>query len=281
MEILEKNNPDILAEKPYLRPERMTALITGATSGIGKSFAREFARQHYDLIITGRRQELLHAVADDLRREFQVSVQVIIADFSHKDEVRRLIDAVTSIGNIEVIVNNAGYGLGAIFHLDDLNHQLNMVNVHVLAPLMIIHALLPSMISRNRGIIINVSSLAAFFPTKINTLYSGTKSFMLNFSESLQLEVKKHGIRVQCLCPGLTHTDFHDRPGFSVRPKKSFVFNWLKPDDVVRQSLRGLEKKSLICVPGMRNKLAVKIVPLLPRRLYYALADRLDESPLR
>ncbi|MBN1158777.1 MAG: SDR family oxidoreductase [Bacteroidales bacterium] len=257
---------------------KAVALITGATSGIGKAFASEFARRQYDLILTGRRKEVIDRVADELRGKYYVAVRVFIADFTEPEGIDRLLQYLDKEGYPEVLVNNAGYGLGKIFRYDDTEHQLNMLKVHIYAPVMIIHKILPFMIGRKRGIIINVSSLAAFIPTSSNTMYTSTKAFLLNFSESLSLEVRKHGICVQCLCPGLTNTDFHTRMQHTMRPARNFLFKWMNPEAVIRYSMRCLNKGKVLCVPGFRNKLLVSLLPFVPKRLYYFVTERLQQE---
>lgn len=258
---------------------KSVALITGATSGIGKAFAFEFARQQYDLIITGRREEIINQVADELRDTFHVNVTVHIADFTDISDMNRLLELLEKEDHLEVLVNNAGYGSGRPFWYDDAEHQFNMVKVHVNAPLMIIHKVLPSMIRKNRGIIINVSSMAAYIPTGTNSMYTSTKAFMLNFSESLSLELRRYGISLQCLCPGFTRTDFHTKLKSPVNPtKRGFLFNWMEPAAVVKHSMRCLHKGKVICIPGFKNKMAALLLPCIPRRLYYNIIDKLGRK---
>ena len=268
---------DTAFSKPGISGNKV-ALITGATSGIGKAFADELARRHYDLIITGRRKEVIDCTADELKRNHQVSVKVVIADFSIEEEVDQLLRIIEKEPNLEVLVNNAGYGTNKIFHNDDIDRQLEMLKVHVTTPVMLIHKVLPIMISRHKGTIINVSSMAAFFPTDNNIMYASTKSFFLNFSESLSMEVKKYGIQLQCLCPGFTNTDFHMKKGMNEGPKMKSLLGWQEPSEVVRYSLHQLENRKVLCVPGAMNRLIVALLPMVPRKLYYYLSDRLDHD---
>lgn len=260
-------------------PEKSVALITGATSGIGKAFAFEFARQQYDLIITGRRKEVINRVADELRDTFHINVTVNIADFTDISDMNRLLELLEKEDHLEVLVNNAGYGMGRLFCHDDAEHQLNMLKVHVNAPLMIIHKVLPSMIRNNRGIIINVSSMAAYIPTGTNSMYTSTKAFILNFSESLNLEVRRYGIRLQCLCPGFTHTDFHTKLEPPVNLKKRSLFvSWMEPAAVVKHSMCCLHKGKVICIPGFKNKMVALLLPIIPRKLYYSIINKLERE---
>jgi len=143
---------------------RELVIITGATRGIGKEFACFFASRGYDLLITGRRKEIITGVADEIRREYGVKVEVVLADLSVKEDMTSLLRIVCGHRNIAALVNNAGYGMNLTFREDELEHQTAMITVHVNAPLMLIHKVLPQMIQKRDGIIINVSSMAAYFP---------------------------------------------------------------------------------------------------------------------
>jgi short-subunit dehydrogenase len=260
---------------------RKIALITGATSGIGKAFAHEFARQGYDLIITGRRRALIEMTAEQLHAFYGVQVRVIIADLRNVADVNRLLAVIENEDRIEALVNNAGYGLTRLFHDDTLQSQMEMLDVHVNAPIMFIHKVLPGMISRNRGIIINVSSLAAYMPTHTNVMYSSSKAFFINFSESLTMELKRYdGIKIQCLCPGYTRTDFHKRRQITELGIKSRILG-LEPSKVVKYSFKCLRKGRVVCIPGFMNRVIMYLLPLLPRPVYYRIARRLQHDPVK
>ena len=250
---------------------RKAALITGATSGIGKEFAYNFARLGYDLIITGRRRREISVVASDLRNKYHVRADVIIADLSVKNDLSRLLKFIDNKKNIEILVNNAGYGLSERFVEDQINNQLKMLKVHVTAPLLLIHKVLPEMIRQRKGNIINVTSLAAYVPNSKNTMYTSTKSFLTNFTESLFLDLNQYGIRVQCLCPGFARTDFHNRLRLKEELTNNRLINWMDPSEVVKYSLHCLETGKIICIPGMANRMIVSLISMLPRRFYYFL----------
>ena len=258
--------------------KRKSALITGATSGIGKAFAFEFARKGYDLIITGRRQQEIYAVADQLKKDYKIRVTVLTIDLSVHDDLARLIKLVQKKKNIEILVNNAGFGLSEKFYEDQVNNQLKMLKVHVTAPLVLIHRIIPQMIKQGSGTIINVASLAAYTPTPDNAMYTGTKSFLINFTESLHMELHNYGIRVQCLCPGLTHSDFHNKLNKIKLPVSGHRFIWMNPAEVVNYSLNCLEKDKIICIPGASNRAMVGIISIMPRRFYYFLMNRLTHK---
>jgi short-subunit dehydrogenase len=251
--------------------ERPRALITGATSGIGEAFARRFASQGHDLIITGRRKEKINRLAHELIQTFAVDVEVIISELSNPGDVDALAQTVRATENLHILVNNAGFTTKSDFLHEDLEGQQNMVQVHVLAPMKLTYAALPNMIAGGKGTIINVSSLGAFTPLPKAATYSGTKAFLVVFTESLRVELAGTNVKVQALCPGFTRTDFHERIGFDRSKQKNMgIIRWMSPDKVVDISLKCLKNNQVICVPGFWNKVLVFATHrLLPRSLYY------------
>jgi uncharacterized protein len=252
----------------------MKAAVTGASSGIGEVFARKLASRGYELILIARRRERLELVADALRREYGVSVDVWAADLAKAaecDEVaRRLASA-----NLDLLVNNAGFGTMGFFHRADLEGQLRMHELHVMATLKLSHSVLPGMVARNSGGLINVSSVASYVVGPGNTSYCATKSWMSAFTEGLHLELRGTGsrVRVQALCPGLTRSEFHQTMGASTM-QNSPAWLWMSADRVVEESLEGLEQGKLFVVPGKRYKLAVLAIKLLPKRWIHRVTMR-------
>lgn len=252
------------------------ALISGATSGIGASFAKRFAQDGYDLIITGRRQDKIQSLADGLAKEYNVNIEVIIAELADSKDIESLVRHITTKENIEILVNNAGFGIGKGFNADNIENQEKMVKVHVIATMQLIHAVIPQMIRRGRGAIINVSSIAAFSPLPEDATYCGTKAFLNNFSESLYMELREKDIRVQALCPGFTRTDFHEKMGMKSEDLRNRgIIRWMTADDVVSASIRSLKKKKVICIPGFWNKILRSLIRILPRALYYRIVSGL------
>jgi len=237
-----------------------TILITGASSGIGTAFARSLASQGYDLVLVARREAQLRSLADEVQRKFNVNAQVFPADLSDPIQVKRLETQVAEIGDLEILINNAGFGVPGKFVEIQAERNAEMIQVHILATVRLCRAALPGMISRGRGSIINVSSIAAFMATPRNATYSATKAYLNVFSEALQDELKGTGIRVQALCPGLTHTEFHDHPGYEDYKRRIPEFFWMQAEDVVRESLDALKKGRVICIPGFKNRLIVAII---------------------
>ena len=237
-----------------------TALITGASSGIGAAFARSLAAQGYNLVLVARREAQLKNLADELHRKFNIRARVFPADLSDPAQVKRLETLIAEAGDLEILINNAGFGVPGKFAEIQAERNVEMIQVHVVATVCLCRAALPGMISRGRGSIINVSSVAAFMATPRNATYSATKAYLNVFSEGLQNELKGTGVRVQALCPGLTHTEFHDRPGYEDYKTKIPGFLWMSAEDVVRESLDALKKNRVICVPGFKNRLIVAIL---------------------
>jgi short-subunit dehydrogenase len=247
------------------------ALITGATSGIGAAFAKKYASMGYDLMITGRRLDKITRLAEEIRETNGVNVEIITAELSDQKDVDAIIDEAKG-KNIQVLINNAGFGMNTLFQKGDLNLYKTMIDVHILAPVRLIYAILPAMIQRASGTIINVSSESAFLLIPKNAVYSGTKSFLKNFTEALALDLKGTGIQVQALCPGLTRSDFHEKMG--IRKAKQVnrgVIKWALPDKVVQESLNDLAKNRVVCIPGMYEKVLIKIANVIPRSLYNKL----------
>jgi len=248
-------------EKPRGRaiPEDLTAFITGATSGIGAAFARHLAAQGYNLALTGRRADQLNGLAAELRKKHLISTEVVISDLARLGGIEVVEDRIAALPDITLLINNAGFGVPGKFAENDVQGQLDMIQVHVIATVRLTHKVLPGMLNRKAGAIINVSSTAALVTKMIgaSVTYASTKAYLNAFSESLHGELRGTGVRVQALCPGFTYTDFHDRPGFEHFKRSSLPkFMWSTSEQVVEASLRALEKDQVICVPGFMNKLA-------------------------
>jgi short-subunit dehydrogenase len=251
--------------------ERKLALVTGATSGIGAAYARRLAKDGYNLIITGRRAEKIEALARSLTDEYRCNCEVILLDLADRAALDRLITKVAGLP-VEFLVNNAGFGYNSLFFESDISQYEKMVAVHVLAPMLITRAVLPGMVTRNSGTIVNVSSDGIYLLIPKNSIYSATKSFLKVFSEALRLELMATNIRVQALIPGLTKTDFHEKMGFAKsRQKNNGLVQWMDPSEVVEASMKVLHKNKLICIPSRKDKLMISFLSGLPRNIYYKL----------
>ena len=249
------------------------ACITGATSGIGAAFAEEFAKQGYDLIITGRRVKKIKAFAIQLAKTYMIHVDVVIADFSDESIIDDLVSKIESLNNLEILINNAGYGSEGYFCQEDSEAQLAKLHVSDSATIKLCHAVLPNMISNRRGAIINVSSLSACFPVPGAAMYSATRAFLVSFTESIYLELKGTGVNVQVLCPGTTKTDFHEKLGFDTTDyyKNRGIIKSLTTDQVVKSSLKYLKKDKVLCIPGVFNHFLWVTFKLIPRKLTYSV----------
>lgn len=234
---------------------RMTfkkALITGASAGLGEEYARQLAETGANLILVARRRERLKALAAELSSgKFGVTVEVFPADLSQDEDINKVAEKIRQTPDLDLLINNAGFGGKGKFYQDESGEAEQMTKVHVVAPTVLTRAALAGMMVRKNGAIINVASIAAFSPLS-GAMYSSTKAFLVMFSENLQNELQDTGIKVQALCPGLTHTEFHQVAGM----KKEVIpgILWMKADQVVRRSLRALAKNKVIIIPGLRNK---------------------------
>jgi short-subunit dehydrogenase len=227
------------------------ALVTGASAGLGAEYARQLAAKGTDLILTARRSDRLEALAGELRDKHGVAVEIVPADLSDDDAIGRVEEAIIERPSLDLLVNNAGYGGKAGFIQGETSGHLDMAHVHVDAAVRLTKAALPGMVERGRGAVINVSSVAAFSPFS-GAMYSGTKSFLVMFSENLQAELRSRGIVVQALCPGLTHTEFHAAAGLDLANVPGMF--WRTAGYVVRVSLRRLGRR-VVCIPGWENQI--------------------------
>ena len=235
-----------------------TALVTGASSGIGACFASHLAGCGYALVLVARHQDRLVVVAERLKQQYGVAVEVLAADLTDAADLERVAARVGQLGNLALLVNNAGFGLTGPYAESDVVRQIDMIELHAIASVRLMRAALPGMIARRHGGIINVSSTAAFFTLPHNANYAATKAYLNVFTQSLQQELKGSGVRVQALCPGFTHTKFHDTPESD--PRRGIPgFMWMPADTVVTSSLEALARDRVICVPGLGNKLIAAV----------------------
>lgn len=248
------------------------AVITGASSGIGAAFARALAARGYDLALVARREDRLRSVADELGKRFQANCAVLVADLTRDEDLRKVEEFLAGSTQLDLLVNNAGFGTLGGFIAAPIESQDAMHRLHVMATMRLSHAALRNLTARNQGAVISVSSVAAFVPRPGSTSYYATKAWINCFTEGVYLELKTAGsrVRMQALCPGFTYTEFHDVLGI----KRDFISSawWMSADDVVEASLRGLDKGKLFVVPGWRYKVLVAVMRMMPRNvLHFAL----------
>lgn len=229
------------------------ALITGASSGIGEVFARRLAAGGFDLALVARREERLEALAAELAAAHGIQADVVAADLSDDGGVQKVTRYIESHPDLTLLINNAGFGKRGKFAEADLEGQLDMIRVHIIATVTLARAALPGMIRRGGGAIINVSSVAAFFPAAGGATYSASKIYLNNFSEALNAELDGTGVKVQALCPGFTYSEFHDTPEYNDFDRKEIPGAlWMSAEEVVDVSLAALATDKVIVVPGRR-----------------------------
>lgn len=252
-----------------------TALITGASAGIGAAFVRRLAAARYDLILTARDTARLDQSAAALRDEWGANVEVLPADLADAAGTA-LVEARLADPSrpVDVLVNNAGFDSGRSFMNTAVEVEEAKLNVMVRAVLRLSHAALPGMVRRGRGAIINVSSVAGFIPSGS---YGAAKAWVTSFSEGLAVEVGRHGVKVLALCPGFTHTEFRERANLGDLGLPEWL--WLEADQIVDAALRDLRRGATLSVPGSRYKVLSHVARHTPRALLGRIArqfDRLD-----
>jgi uncharacterized protein len=246
-----------------------TALITGASVGLGEEFARQLAQQGADLVLVARSEEKLERLANELRECAGVEVTVIPADLSSSDAVKRLVSEVRNRGlKINLLVNNAGFGVFENFLETPLVKQMNQVDVNISAVVALTHAFVSDMIASHRGGVINIASTAAFQPLAGAAVYAASKAFVLFFSEALSLELEKTGVWVLVACPGPVATQFYADMKPSLEAKQMD-----QPGPVVTQVLRAFEHRKRVVYPGkITGQLSTWGARLMPRNLILRLA---------
>jgi uncharacterized protein len=238
-----------------------TALITGASSGLGEVFAQRLAARGYNLLLTARREERLNKLRDELEAKHSITAEVFVADLAQVGDVDRLAGRIASMESLDMLVNNAGFGTSGNFAEVDIEGQADMIQVHVVAAVRLARAALPQMIARGTGSIINVSSVAGFLTGGGSATYCATKAYLTSFSQSLHVELKGTGVRVQALCPGFVYTGFHDTPALETFERSQIPkFLWMSADFVVDNSLKALQKNRVICIPSWKYRLIVALV---------------------
>lgn len=253
---------------------RRLALITGASAGIGAAFARIYAGHGYDVALTARRLDRLEALAAEIRLRFGVEAYAIAADLADADGADAVLAAVAAEGReVDALINNAGYGLPGTFDKTSWSDQAAFLQVMLTSVCGLTHKVLPGMIERGFGRIVNVSSLAGLVPGAAgHTLYAATKSFLVKFSQSLHLENLSTGVHATALCPGFTLSEFHDVNGTRAQVSRSLpAWMWLGADEVAAAGYEAAEANRPVCVTGAPNKAIAAFAKLIPDEWALAL----------
>jgi len=246
-----------------------SALITGASSGLGAEFARQLAARGADLAIVARDRDALEALAADLRHRFGVNVEVLVADLLDADALaaveRRLAQGV------DVLVNNAGFGLDLAFETNPVDDEVRHLRLHVEAALRLTHAALPTMLERGSGRIVNVASVAGYVP---RGTYGAAKGWLISFSRWANVVYRPRGVTVTAVCPGFVHTNFHERLGLPPGQEGVAPGLWLDASTVVREGLRDAARGRAVSVPSWRYKALVAVSRTLPDGVNVRAASR-------
>ncbi|MCW2902752.1 MAG: short-chain dehydrogenase/reductase [Streptosporangiaceae bacterium] len=244
-----------------------TALITGATAGIGAAFAHRLAADGFDLVLLARDEPRLRKAAEELHAAYHVRVEVLAADLATEEGLTVAERRVAH--GIELLVNNAGFGHKGRFLQVPLADELRMLKVHCEAVLRLTHAAVPAMIERGRGGVVNVASVAAFFS---RGTYGASKAWVVGFSEGVAQDIAGRGVNVMALCPGFVHTEFHDRAGMDMSELPEFM--WLDAGKLVDAAVRDFRRGLHVSVPGAQYKTLVGLGKLIPRGIAGRLSSR-------
>lgn len=251
---------------------RRKALITGASAGIGATFAHQLAAQGYDLLLAARRGDRLQSLADELAKRHQVQCEVLSVDLAAPGATANVMSHLEKLGwHIDFLVNNAGLSGHSKFAQAPWPQLGGEMQLMMTTLTELTHGIAPGMIERRWGRIINVSSLAALSPPGESLLYSAIKSYVLVLSQSLDMEFKPHGVHVTALCPGFTYSEFHDVMGTRDTANHLPSFLWQQPDAVVAEAIAAVMTGKPVCVPGWVNKILAAVMRPTPLWLGYRL----------
>jgi short-subunit dehydrogenase len=245
------------------------ALVTGATAGIGESFTRMLASKGFNIALVARDEARLHQRAAALREKYGVQTFVLPADLA-TDQGCKSVEEYLNEFEIEVLINNAGFGINKAFTASALDAEQDLLDVLVRTPMRLMHVVLPQMKARNSGTIINVSSIAGFIA---GGTYSASKSYLTVLSESLHTELRGTNVKINALCPGFTRTEFHERGRMKMKGLPDFM--WLNSDQLVARSWSDTQGGKAVSIPGWQYKLLVGFISILPRRIVRSIGMNL------
>jgi short-subunit dehydrogenase len=257
-------------------PRRKLVLVTGASAGIGAAFARAYAARGCDVALVARRADRLASLAADLKAAHGVEALAVPVDLSGVEAEKPVMAALAARGlTVDVLVNNAGFGIPRIFTDAPWTEQRDFLMAMAVTPCALAYAVIPGMVERGGGVIINVASVAGFAPGVAgNTLYPAVKSLMIKFSQSLDLEYRRQGLRVTALCPGATKTEFTAKAGIGHLVGATAGLFSQSPEAVVTAGIRGNQGGRVVVIPGWSNRLSVALMRSLPEPLVRAAINR-------
>jgi hypothetical protein len=250
-----------------------TALITGATAGIGAAFARQLGALGHDLVLVARDEARLVTTAEELTKRHGINATTLVADLSTPDGCARVEERLTRPpdgGAVDLLVNNAGVTLNRSFLRTSADDETRLLALNINAVMRLTHAALPGMVERRQGGVINIASVSGYAAVMPGSTYPASKAWVMHFSEAIGLAVGQFGVRVMALAPGYTRTEFHDRAGINMSKTPSWL--WLDADDVVRAGLRDFAHGRLVSVPDWRYKAATFAMRHAPRRLLHRVS---------
>jgi short-subunit dehydrogenase len=246
-----------LIQENTMSDVKLTALVTGASAGLGAEYCRQLADRCDVIIAVARRGDRLQALAEELKDKTEL--HCISADLTTIEGVTRTLEALRQKGPVDYLVNNAGFGTWGKFNDSEIGREAELLSILAETPMRLTRGAVPFMKERGQGWIINVASVGAFSPLPMSAVYAASKAFLLNLSRSLQAELTGSGVAVQCLCPGLVHTEIHSGEGFANFDKaRTPAEAWMHADEVVSISLAALDSGKLLVVPGEGNQQAVR-----------------------
>ena len=249
------------------------AVITGASSGIGKALAFEFAAGNFNLLLTGRNEKALNDVAGECADKYSVQTEVVVADLTCSESVDKLVAAIGSKARpCEALVNNAGFGIHGDFASTKIDENIQLVHLQLDAALRLTRAVLPGMIEQKTGRILNVASVYSYSPVPFQSTYAACKAFLLSFSGSLQNELAGTGVTVTVFCPGITQTEFRARAGISQKRRLTGML----PEEAARIAFRETMHGTHVVIPGLANRAFAFVTRLLPLKAASALVRRIN-----
>ncbi|MCH7548340.1 MAG: SDR family oxidoreductase [Candidatus Krumholzibacteriota bacterium] len=255
---------------------RQTALITGASFGIGREFAKFFAADRYDIVLVARTEDKLDEVKRDLESAYGIEAHVVVADLADPTAPEAIWRAVSEKGiRVDTLVNNAGFGGFGLFHESDLEHELRMIQVNIAAVVALSKFFVREMVARGSGQIVNVASTAAYQPGPLQSVYYATKAFVLSFTEAMTNELHGTGVRAMAFCPGPTLTEFHARAG----TERSFKqIRQQSAVDATREGYQGMKKGKGVVIAGLQNRVLAFGTRFAPRSFSAKIARKLQDA---